>query len=64
MLKEYIKKQTFNPGILGVFINPFYFARKSLLKNVSSIAHYISGDVIDVGCGKKPYKFLFQTKNF
>lgn len=64
MLKEYVKKQTFNPDILGVFINPFYFARQSLYKNISSIAHHITGDVLDVGCGKKPYKQLFQTTKY
>ncbi len=64
MLKEYVKKQTFNPDILGLFINPFYFARKSLYNNVSRIAEHITGDVVDVGCGKKPYKHLFQTKKY
>lgn len=64
MLKEYVKKQTFNPDILGLFINPFYFARKSLYNNVSSIASYITGDTLDIGCGKKPYKHLFQTNKY
>ena len=64
MIVEYIKKQTFNPDILGLFINPFYFARYALYKNVSSIANHITGNVIDVGCGKKPYKHLFQTKKY
>ena len=64
MIKDYIKKQTFNPDILGLFINPFYFARKSLYDNISKVAHNINGDVIDIGCGKKPYKHLFQTKKY
>ncbi len=64
MLKNYVKKQTFNPDILGVFINPFYFARKSLYGHVSRIAYHIKGDVLDVGCGKKPYKHLFQTNKY
>lgn len=64
MLKRYVKKQTFNPDILGLFINPFYFARKSLYNNVSSIAQHIKGDVLDVGCGQKPYKHLFQTNKY
>ncbi|MBL7815864.1 MAG: class I SAM-dependent methyltransferase [Saprospiraceae bacterium] len=64
MIKEYVKKQTFNPNLLGLFINPFYFARKSLYKNVSSVAHHIKGDVLDVGCGQKPYKHLFNTSKY
>ena len=64
MLKKYVKKQTFNPDILGLFINPFYFARKSLYNNVLNIAQHIKGDVLDVGCGQKPYKHLFQTNKY
>ena len=62
MIKNYVKKQTFNPDILGLFINPFYFARKSLYDNISKVAHNINGDVIDIGCGKKPYKHLLQCQ--
>jgi SAM-dependent methyltransferase len=55
------KKQYFNPGIIGVFINPFYFARKNLFKNISKFAIFLVGKTLDVGCGKKPYKGLFKN---
>jgi SAM-dependent methyltransferase len=64
MIKAYFKKQTFNPDILGVFINPFYFARRSLYANVKRLAPHISGNILDVGCGQKPYKHLFQYRQY
>ena len=35
LLKELIAREQFNPNILGLFINPFYFARKGLYQSVS-----------------------------
>jgi SAM-dependent methyltransferase len=62
--KSFFKKQTFNPGIVGFFINPFFFARRSLYDNVKSVAQHIKGDILDVGCGQKPYKHLFDSKKY
>lgn len=58
-LRSYIAKQSFSPGLAGVFINPFFFARKNLFKNIKRNASYIHGRVLDVGCGRKPYQSLF-----
>jgi SAM-dependent methyltransferase len=59
MLKQlkylYIQEQ-FNPKILGLFINPFYFARKGLYKNVSELIPNLKGKLLDIGCGTKPYQ--------
>jgi len=55
-LRKYIKKELFNPSILGIFLNPFYFARKSLYKNIKDLAPNCKGKILDVGCGNKPYK--------
>jgi SAM-dependent methyltransferase len=62
--KSFFKKQTFNPGIVGFFVNPFYFARRSLYDNVKSVAPQIKGDILDVGCGQKPYRHLFDYKKY
>src|SRR5690349_21766165 len=58
-LKRLMSKEEFNPGILGIFLNPYYFARKGLYANISIYAANISGKVLDVGCGRKPYRRLF-----
>lgn len=61
MLKRLLSKQDFNPGFLGIFVNPFYFARLNLYKYISKIAPQINGKILDVGCGIKPYRKLFNV---
>ena len=63
-LKEVIKKQQFNPKLTGLFTNPFYFARKGLAVEIKKFAPEISGRVLDVGCGKKPYKEFFHYSDY
>lgn len=62
---EKIKQQAFNPNFLGLFFNPFYFARKGLYKNISDLAiNFQGGTLLDVGCGSKPYKDLFNVDKY
>lgn len=63
-LKNYIKKQDFNPGFLGLLINPYYFARVGLHKHIKLFSSYITGKVLDAGCGRKPYRNLFETEQY
>lgn len=60
-ITSYIAKQAFNPDFTGIFVNPFFFARKNLYKNIKRHAARINGRVLDVGCGKKPYESLFAN---
>ena len=62
--KQYVHKQNYFPGILGIFVNPFFFARKGLFENISSLAKYIHGKTLDVGCGQKPYEKLFNSSPY
>ncbi|OHE05340.1 class I SAM-dependent methyltransferase [Sulfurimonas sp. RIFOXYB12_FULL_35_9] len=55
--KLYIDEQL-NPKFIGLFINPFYFARKGLYKHVSELIRNLNGKVLDIGCGQKPYQNL------
>ena len=68
MLKDKLKtiyfKEMFAPGFLAIFINPFYFARKGLYKNISSLAGKISGKTLDIGCGSKPYEDLYNSSEY
>lgn len=63
-LKKIFNEEQFNPRILGIFINPFYFARKGLYKNISELAKNLNGRILDVGCGQKPYEKLFDYKEY
>jgi len=58
-LSKLIREQKFNPGFLGVFINPFYFVRRELFKSTSLLSPHIKGKILDVGCDNKPYQKLF-----
>lgn len=57
-IKNIYFNELFNPGFIGVFVNPFYFARKSLYKNISLLAPNLNGKLLDVGCESKPYLAL------
>ena len=60
-LRDLIIREGHSPSFLGVFVNPFYFARRELFTEVKVLAAFISGRVLDVGCGTKPYESLFST---
>ncbi|HUI44931.1 MAG TPA: methyltransferase domain-containing protein [Nitrospirota bacterium] len=64
LLKKHFNKQQFQPGACGMFFNPFYFARKGLYENISTFADKITGKVLDVGCGQKPYEQLFRSSQY
>ncbi|MDR1983062.1 MAG: class I SAM-dependent methyltransferase [Holosporaceae bacterium] len=61
MFRKILAKQNFNPGIMGIFTNPFYFARKNLYKRISEFARELQGTILDVGCVTKPYRELFRV---
>jgi SAM-dependent methyltransferase len=63
-LEKIYRNAMFFPGILGLFLNPFYFARKGLAEHISALSSHISGKILDVGCGKKPYQQLFQATEY
>lgn len=63
-LKHIYLKHQFEPGFLGLFINPFYFARKGLCSGVRSFAGHLFGNILDIGCGKKPYKHFFVYEKY
>jgi hypothetical protein len=64
VIKELFRKQIFQPNFNGIFVNHFYFARKGLYDNISAFASRITGDVLDIGCGQKPYQRLFNVKRY
>lgn len=61
--KLYINEQ-FNPRIIGLFINPFYFARKGLYQNVSKLISNLNGKLLDIGCGIKPYESITNVDEY
>ena len=62
--KEIYIKEMFIPGLLGLFINPYYFSRKGLYNGIKSNKHYLKGKLLDFGCGAKPYMTLIDVENY
>lgn len=63
-LRELIKKESFFPSWLGIFLNPFYFARRGLADAMMGYSKSLSGVLLDVGCGTKPYQSLFDVDEY
>lgn len=63
-LRNIVRRQSFHPGFLGLFVNPFYFARKGLRRHIGDLAHHISGVTLDVGAGTQPYRELFTVSDY
>jgi SAM-dependent methyltransferase len=63
-IKYYLLKEQYNPSVLGLFINPFYFARREIFKNIKLFSSEINGTTLDIGCGSKPYSSLFNTAKY
>lgn len=49
---------------MGLFFNPFYFARKGLLDGLKEFFPMLHGRVLDVGCGRKPYRHLVPAEEY
>ena len=64
ILKNLIQKEQFEPGLLGLFLNPFFIARRGLLKSIKALGREISGKTLDVGCGTKPYEKYFNCSEY
>ncbi|MBW7888685.1 MAG: class I SAM-dependent methyltransferase [Bacteroidetes bacterium] len=59
-----IKKEQFNPGIIGIFTNPFFFSRRGLYKAMAMAGKELYGKLLDVGCGTKPYEPYLTVKEY
>lgn len=64
LLKKKLQTEEFIPSFLGIFINPFYICRKRLYEAIVINKHYVHGNVLDFGCGCKPYKDIFQVEEY
>lgn len=61
IFKAFYRRQMFFPNWLGIFVNPFYFARAGLRDAMVEFSPKLTGQLLDVGCGSKPYRSLFTV---
>lgn len=63
-LKKILQKELFNPGPAGLLINPFFIARSALYRHIRDLAPQLGGNLVDVGCGSKPYRKLINCTQY
>ncbi|MFY7936341.1 MAG: methyltransferase domain-containing protein [Flavobacterium sp.] len=50
----------FSPSIT----NPYFFVRKGIYKGILRNASFLTGRILDFGCGSKPYKSFFTYSEY
>jgi SAM-dependent methyltransferase len=63
-LRLALNEANFKPSFLSLLVNPFHFARKGLYENIADLSIHIHGQILDVGCGQKPYERLFNVSKY
>jgi SAM-dependent methyltransferase len=63
-LENVYLKELFAPSSLGVFINPFYISRKRLSSAILARRQFLTGRLLDFGCGSKPYRDMFEVDEY
>lgn len=58
-INKIIQKEKFSPGIVGFFINNNFLIRKNLKRDIKILSSNLNGNLLDFGCGSKPYKGVF-----
>ena len=61
LIRSKANEQEFLTNRLSLIINPVYILRKGLVKAIERNKHFVTGDVLDFGCGSKPYRSLFKN---
>jgi SAM-dependent methyltransferase len=59
-LKKRLGSGSFITTPLSIIFNPLYIIRRGLYKAIADSAPSVGGDILDFGCGSKPYESLFK----
>lgn len=55
----FLARQTYQPSLLGILVNPYFSIRWRLAEALSQFGKEAEGRLLDVGCGSKPYREYF-----
>lgn len=58
------KRDDWNPKVLEFFLNANYLERRELRKYIQKFSKSFNGNILDLGCGTKPYKHLFDCYSY
>lgn len=59
--KVRLRRENFLTSPIAIIISPIYIIRRGLYKGILRIAPKIEGDILDMGCGSKPYESMFKN---
>jgi len=61
-----IEEHFFRPRWYSCIINPYFINRYTLYRGIQTFATQVhtSADILDVGCGLKPYRHLFASTTY
>ena len=62
-MKNFIEKEKFKPSFFSIFYHPFFFIRREIYFFLEMNSNFLSGKLLDFGCGSKPYEKLFKNLN-
>ena len=62
--QSWYQRQMFDPGMMGWLVNPFFLARRELMRHLRPLLGELKGQVLDVGCGRKPYEALVAADTY
>jgi len=63
-LSKQLRSHYFRPSFAGLFVNPFWIARRSLWNAIKAESYLLKGRLLDVGCGAKPYEQFFKVDSY
>ncbi|NWF90157.1 MAG: class I SAM-dependent methyltransferase [Ignavibacteriaceae bacterium] len=63
-IKSIVLINQFEPSFVGLFTNPFFIARRGLMKSIKKLGAEVKGRTLDVGCGTKPYEKYFNCSEY
>ncbi len=58
-LRKFIKQADFKPSFTSLLFNPCHIIRSKLYSEVARYGATATGELLDFGCGSKPYESLF-----
>ena len=64
MLKDKNRREQFMPTFFSIIFNPYYFNRRAIYTGIKKNVKKLSGDLLDFGCGYKPYESLFNVEKY
>jgi SAM-dependent methyltransferase len=58
-IRTRVQQESFQPTLLSSVFRPDFIIRRGLFLAIRELAPALSGNVLDFGCGSKPYESLF-----